>query len=212
MFTILICWLYLINELNEKSVMKNRTNRQFQVYPKGFDMFIKYNKSHLPIILKLTLIFLVSSCSSLTWADDAKYKLAGVILCSTSDEAKNILEKAGYQYSDSYYTKETGKVRQGVVFDTQASDANPNGLVRQITYSEVGKYSPIEIATMVNQEKQWIENLYGKPVECDSNFATVYSFSCYYGDPKKIKPWFHAVANKRGKQHTLTIKSCNNEE
>lgn len=171
-------------------------------------MFIKYNKFYLPVILKLIQIFLISSCTSFAWADDAKYKLAGVTLCSTSEEAKKILENAGYQYNDTHYIKETDKTKEGVGIDTQVSEANPKGLVRQISYYEVGKYSPIEIATMVNQEKQWIENLYGEPVECDSNFATVYSFSCYYGDPKKIKPWLHAVANKRGKQRTLTINSC----
>ena len=98
---------------------------------------------------------------------------------------------------------------------TLETNTNPNGttgLVTAIVYVERGQYSPVEIGNMVNNEKYQFEKLYGKPTGCDSNLATVFAFSCFYGDKQQSTPLLTISANKMGKRHSLTIKDCDTKK
>ena len=163
-------------------------------------------RTFLPVFFSAPLLLSATTLHADT--DQIDYKLAGLTICLTMEDAKNILDKEGFVYQDDKFIKTTGSVQEIVTIET---NTNPNGkskLVTSIVYVERGQYSPVEIGTMVNNEKYEFEKLYGKPTSCDSNFATVFAFSCYYGDPQQSTPLLSISANKKGKRHSLTIKNC----
>jgi len=140
--------------------------------------------------------------------DEITYKLAGLTLCLNVEDAKNILDKEGFVYQNEKFIKTTGNVQQIVSLDTNTYPNGTTGLVTAIVYVERGQYSPVEVGNMVNNEKYQFEKLYGKPTGCDSNLATVFAFSCYYGDKQQSTPLLTISANRKGKRHSLTIKDC----
>ena len=167
-------------------------------------------KSYRPVFTVLLSIVFVHTLSADT--SEVSYKLAGLTLCITLEDAKNILVNEGFVYRDEKFTKSMGSIQQVVSIGANKHPEDKNRLVTSIVYVEQGDYSPVEIGIMANNEKYEFEKLYGTPTGCDSGFATVFAFSCYYRDPNKTSPLLTISANKKGKKHTLTISDCNAEK
>jgi len=165
-------------------------------------------KTYIPAALS-ALLLLNSTTALSTNTDESTYKLAGLTLCLTMEDTKKILDKEGFVYQDEKFIKTTGSVQQIITIETSTKPNGKVGLVTEIVYVERGQYSPVEIGTMVNNEKHEFEKLYGKPTGCDSNTATVFAFSCFYGDPQHSTPLLTISANSKGKKHSLTTKNCN---
>ena len=154
------------------------------------------------------LLLLISATALRADTDETVYKLAGLTLCLNMEDAKNILDKEGFVYQNEEFIKITGNVQQIVSLETNTSLNGTTGLITAIEYVERGQYSPVDIGNMVDNEKKQFEKLYGKPKGCDSNVATVFAFSCYYGDKQQSTPLLTISANKKGKRHRLKIKDC----
>ena len=159
------------------------------------------------LVFSVLLPFL-SATTMRAETNEIAYKLAGLTLCLNMDDAKKILDKEGFVYQNEKYKKTEGNVRQIVSLGTNKSQKGTTGLVTAIVFEERGKYSPVEIGNMVGNEKYQFEILYGKPTDCDSDIATVFAFSCYYGDKLQSTPFLTISANRKGKRHNLTIKEC----
>ena len=160
------------------------------------------------LLVFLFLLLLMSATALRADADETVYKLAGLALCLNMKDAKNILDKEGFVYQNEKFIKITGNVRQIVSLETNTSLNETAGLVTAIEYVERGQYSPVDIGNMIDNEKKQFEKLYGKPTGCDSDVATVFAFSCYYGDKQQSTPLLTISANRKGKRHSLTIKEC----
>ena len=158
------------------------------------------------------LLLLISAKTLRADMGETVYKLAGLTLCLNMDDAKNILEKEGFAYQNEKFVKITGNVQQFVSLEANTSLNRTAGLITVIEYVERGQYSPVEIGNMVDNEKNHFEKLYGKPTGCDSGVATVFAFSCYYGDKQQSTPLLTISANKKGKRHRLTIKDCGSKK
>ena len=154
------------------------------------------------------LLLLISATALRADTDETVYKLAGLTLCLNMEDAKNILDKEGFVHQNEEFIKITGNVQQIVSLETNTSLNGTTGLITAIEYVERGQYSPVDIGNMVDNEKKQFEKLYGKPKGCDSNVATVFAFSCYYGDKQQSTPLLTISANKKGKRHRLKIKDC----
>lgn len=163
------------------------------------------------LVFSVLLLF-ISATVSRADTDETAYKLAGLTLCLNMEDAKNILGKEGFDYQNEEFIKTTGNVQQIVSLETNTSLNGTTGLVTTIVYVERGQYSPVEIQNMVDNEKYQFEKMYGKPAGCDSDVATVFAFSCYYGDKQQSTPLLTISASKNGKRHSLTIKACDTKK
>ena len=154
------------------------------------------------------LLLLISITTLRADTDKTIYKLAGLTLCLSMGDAKNILGKKGFVYQNEKFIKKTGNFQQIVSLEAKTSPNGTAGLITTIKYVERGQYSPVEIGNMIDNEKNQFEKLYGKPAGCDSDVATVFAFSCYYGDKQQSTPLLTISANRKGKRHSLTINDC----
>ena len=170
--------------------------------------FIHIN-SKLRMLFFTFLLSIVFAHSLRADSGELSYELAGLTLCLTMEEAKNILVNEGFVYQDEKFTKSMERIEHVVTIGTNTHPNNKSGLVTSIVFVERGNYSPVEIGVMANNEKYEFEKLYGTPTGCDSSLATVFAFACYYGDPEKTTPLLTISVNKKGKKHALAINDCN---
>ena len=175
-------------------------------------MWIIQTNIKIYMLVLSVLLLLISATALRADTDETVYKLAGLTLCLNMEDAKNILTKEGFVYQNEKFTKITGNVQQIVSLEANASLNGTTGLITAIVYVERGQYSPVEIGNMVDNEKHQFEKLYGKPTGCDSDVATVFAFSCYYGDKQQSTPLLTISANRKGKRHSLTIKDCDTKK
>lgn len=160
-------------------------------------------KTSVLVLFSLVHLIVVSTLR----ADDVvTYTLAGLTLCIDMEEAKSRLKKAGFVVKNEKFIKVDGNVQHIISLKSNSNDAKKQ--VTAIQYVEQGQYSPVEFGNMINNEKQQFEKLYGKPAGCDSTVATMFAFSCYYGDKQKSKPLLTISANRNGKKHSLQIEAC----
>ena len=158
------------------------------------------------------LLLLISATALRADTDETVYKLAGLTLCLRMEDAKSMLDKEGFVYQNERFIKTMGNVQQIVSLQANASQNGTTGLITAIEYVERGQYSPVEIGNMVDNEKNHFEKMYGKPTGCDSGVATVFAFSCYYGDKQQSAALLTISANRKGKRHRLTIKDCGSKK
>jgi len=160
------------------------------------------------MLVSLFLLLLISATALRADKGKTVYELAGLTLCLNMEDAKNILDKEGFVYQNEKFIKTTSNVQQIVSLEANTSLNGTTGLVTAIEYVERGQYSPVDMGNMIDNEKKQFEKLYGKPTGCDSDVATVFAFSCYYGDKQQLTPLLTISANRKGKRHSLTIKDC----
>ena len=158
------------------------------------------------------LLLLISTTALRADTDETVYKLAGLTLCLNMEDAKNILDNEGFVYQNEKFIKITGNAQHIVSLEANTSLNGTTGLVTAIVYVERAQYSPVEIGNMVDNEKYQFEKSYGKPMACDSDVATVFAFSCYYGDKQQLAPLLTISANRNGIRHSLTIKDCDTKK
>lgn len=139
---------------------------------------------------------------------ESEYRLLGVTLCIQLKDAQNILSQAGFSFASNKFTRTSGNLQEIVTLSTDTPQNDALGLVTAVEYIERGKRSPMDIGSMIEHEKRKFEALYGKPTSCEADLATVFAFSCYYGDKRKRSALLSISANRHGKNHGLAIKDC----
>lgn len=173
------------------------------------NMLKKNHNLFFGLLYVTATISFTAGISSPAFSETANLKLADISLCSSFNNAKSKLLDSGFQYNDKKFTKVTDKIRETITLTIMRPAKNKTDLITEIRYQQTGEYSPLEINAMINDEKTKFINEYGQPAECNSFSATVFSFSCYYGDPSQVEPMLTISANKKGVNHSLVIKECN---